>query len=416
MNKRAVELTQKDSSSTPHSDPREAHHLCREFAIMFSDVTDLLDKSVNMAKLKDFLDCYSHPLYPEQPYIHPKIYEDAITPKQLIKSLCPQFINFMHYYLLEDVVESFGCDRAKEVLKQYTAQKNIHDRKLKDLPAPITSGEIEQFHGTMKLKVEVEGDTSDATVEVIGEIQKALEMATGVKRAVMVYSCNDPSSILLTFLIPESIVHIFHELNAEDLTILVNSGVMKLEVDGVVIHDIQDYSTVKSHSGKLEVADESGEPTKQTELKYYLKQRDTEMTSERYSHLLKMLSSVEPKILNDDCSEEFLKRFAKDLQDLKKLASYFSIYERDIEELVSNYPDEDEQKYQALLCWKRVEGSTATYYNLLESLILHGKVEEVEALLQKLGEGNCPRINLCIMLCSNVVFIAASCRACDAPC
>ena len=103
------------------------------------------------------------------------------------------------------------------------------------------------------------------------------------------------------------------------------------------------------------------------------------------------------------------------IEELKLLDTYFSIYECDIEELVSNYPDEDEQKYQALLCWKRVEGSTATYYNLLESLILHGKVEEVEALLQRLTEGNCPGINLCIMLCSNVVLIAASCRACDAP-
>ena len=62
---------------------------------MFSNITDLLDKSVDMAKLKDFLDCYSHPLYPEQLYVNPKIYKDANTTKQLLKSLCPQFINFM---------------------------------------------------------------------------------------------------------------------------------------------------------------------------------------------------------------------------------------------------------------------------------------------------------------------------------
>ena len=152
----------------------------------------------------------------------------------------------MHYYLLEDIVVKFQCDRAKDVLQQYTEQKDSNKSKLKDLPDPITNEEIEQFRGTMKLKVEVEGNTSDATVEVIGEIQKALEMATGVERTVIVYACNYPGSGLLIFLIPESILHSFHELNSEDLTILANSGVMKLEVDEVVIDNVQQYSAVQS--------------------------------------------------------------------------------------------------------------------------------------------------------------------------
>ena len=118
-----VELYQGRSFTKSHPDPREMHHLSSDFASMFSDVTDLLDKSVDMVKLKDFLDCYSHPLYPEQRYVHPKIYKDASTTKQLIKSLFPEFINFMHYYLLEDIVEKFGCDKAKEVLQEYTDQK-----------------------------------------------------------------------------------------------------------------------------------------------------------------------------------------------------------------------------------------------------------------------------------------------------
>ena len=312
-----------------------------------------------------------------------------------MKSLFPQYINYVHYYLLEDIVVRFHCDRAKEVLQRYIEQKDSKKRKLEDLPGPITSGEIEQFHGTKKLKVEVEGDARDASVEVIGEVQNALEMATGVKQAVIVYVGHDPGSILLTFLIPESILYIFHDLNTEDLTILANSGVMKLQVDKLVINNIQEYSAVK-------IVADSSEPTKPTGLKYYLQQRATDMTPERYSYLLKMLGSVDPKMFNDDCSEEFLKKFAKDLQDLKKLASYFSIHDWNIEELVCNYPDENDQKYQALLCWKRAEGSTATYYNLLESLILHGEVEEVEALLQRLGEGNCQAINLCLMLCSMI--------------
>ena len=364
------------ASTKPSSDPRESHQLYREFAIIFPEVANILNTFVQVSELKTFLNSYCHPLHPEQLYIDPKIYRDASTTEQAMKSLFPQYINYMHYYLLEDTVVRFQCDRAKEVLQQYTEQKDSNKRKLKDLPGPITSREIEDFAGVNTLKVEVEGDTSDATVEIINEIQKALEKSTGVKQAVIVYACNDPGCVL-TFLIPESISHIFHELITEDLTILANSGVMKLEVDDVVIDNIQKYSAVQS-------------PTKATGLEYYLQQRATEMTSERYSYLLKMLGYVDPKILNDLCSEEFLKRLSKNIQDWKKLAPYFSIQEWNIEELVSNYPNEDDQKYQALLCWKRAARSTATNYNLLEILMLHGKVDEVEALLQRLGEGNWP--------------------------
>ena len=413
VNKEAVKPYRGSSSSKSHPDPRETHHLSRKFAIVFSDVTDLLDKSVDMAKVKDFLDCYSHPLYPEQLYVNPKTYKDANTTKQLIKSLCPQFINFMHYYLLEDIVGEFGCDKAKEVLQQYTGQKNSHKTKLDDVPRPITDGEIEQFHGTRKLKVEVEGDTSDATVEIIGDIQKALEKATGIKRPVIVYAFYDPGSVLLTFLIPETIHHIFHELSTEDLTILADSGVMKLEVDEVVIDNIQQYCTVKSHA--VEVAVEGGECTKRTGLEHYLKERATEITSERCLHLLKMLGTVETAMLSDVCSKQFLKAFSKDLQDWKKLAPYFSIHEQTIKKLVYKYPDENKQKYWALLRWKRAERSTATYYNLLESLIFHGNIGEVEALLQMLGQGNLPNCNS-YRMCMSLCYFIASYRTCRPPC
>ena len=161
----------------PPVDLRELHHLCRKFATTFTELAEILNTSVEIFKLKEFLESYCHPLYPEQPYVAPKIYGNATTTKEVLKSLFPQYINYMHYYLLENIVVKFGCDRAKEVLQQYTDQMYSRKRKLNDLPGPITDGEIEQFHGTKKLKVQVEGDTSDATVEIIGEVQKALEKA-----------------------------------------------------------------------------------------------------------------------------------------------------------------------------------------------------------------------------------------------
>ena len=174
----------------PPPDPRESHHLCMKFATTFPELVEILNISVEISELKEFLKNYCHPLYPEQPYVAPKIYENATTTEEVLKSLFPQYINYIHYYLLEDIVVKFGCDRAKEVLQQYTDQMYSRKRKLNDLPRPITDGEIEQFHGTNKLKVQVEGD--DAMVGNIGEVQEALEMATGVKRAVIVYASHYP--------------------------------------------------------------------------------------------------------------------------------------------------------------------------------------------------------------------------------
>ena len=376
------------ASTKPPPDPREYHHLCREFATTFTELTTILNTSVHISELKEFLESYSHPLYPEQHYVDQEIYRDASTTKEVLKSLFPRYINYMHYYLLEDIVVKFGCDRAKEVLRQYTDQKYSRKRKLNSLPGPITDGEIEQFHSTKTLKIQVEGDTSDATVETIVEIQKALEKSSGIKRAVITYAFHDPGSIFLTFLVPECLLHIFQELSNEDLAVLADSGVTKLEIDALVIEDIQQYSPVQNNVAEFEVAAENGALTKPKGLWDYLKKRAAEMAPEKCLRLLKMLGTADPQMLNDVCSEEFLQWFAKDLHDWKKLAHYFSIHEQTIEDLVHKYPDVINQKYQALLCWKKAERSTATHYNLLEYLILHGNIGEVEALLERLGEGN----------------------------
>ena len=87
---------------------------------------------MQVSELKTFLESYCHPLYPEQLYIDPKIFSDASTTEQVMKCLFSQYINYMHYYLLEDIVVRFQCDRAKDVLQQYTEQKDSDKSKLKD--------------------------------------------------------------------------------------------------------------------------------------------------------------------------------------------------------------------------------------------------------------------------------------------
>ena len=55
-----VRVLEGQSASKPCPLPRKRHPLSREFAVMFVDVVDDLDRSVDMARLKYFLDCCFH--------------------------------------------------------------------------------------------------------------------------------------------------------------------------------------------------------------------------------------------------------------------------------------------------------------------------------------------------------------------
>ena len=61
---------------------------------------------------------------------------------------------------------------------------------------------------------------------------------------------------------------------------------------------------------------------------------------------------------------------------------YLGINQWDLEDLAEMYPqDEDEQKYVALLNWKSIDVSSATYEKLVECLLTHGHVDDAKELL-----------------------------------
>ena len=233
--------------------------------MIFTKITDVFNASpVDVNKLKKYLGFYSHPLYPEKPFVEAKIFKEAKTAGEVLGSLWPQYINYMNYDLLESIVGEFHCVEASRLLEDY---KGMFDRKrkLSDLPSPLTDQEIEQSTGVKKLKVGAKGDYTETTVKDVEDVQQALEKATGIKGTFLVYASHDPgSSIILSFLIPESISHILHELCKEDLTILADSGVLRLElIDELVIENIQRYATAKAR------AEPVAEGSKRASLEYY---------------------------------------------------------------------------------------------------------------------------------------------------
>ena len=178
-------------------DPRKRHHLSAEFAKMLERVATLLEKCTSVDTLKKFLNVYSHPLYPEKRYIEPRVYCDAKTVTDIVFSLFPQYINYMEYHLLEEIVCTFGNTECIEVFQTYKMLFQRLVRKLRDHPAPVTDEEIEQSSSQKRLKVTTSGDSNATrvrTLQTLHTLQEAIEQATGVSRAGQVYAYQDPGN------------------------------------------------------------------------------------------------------------------------------------------------------------------------------------------------------------------------------
>ena len=358
-----------------HRDPQQSHKLCREFAVLFMRIRKLLAESVKVHDLIDFLEGYSHPLYPEEQYVNPKVFVNACTTDELLKSLFPKHINYIHYYLLDDIVEVFGCSESKKALKGY---KHLMSKKhkLDHMPDPISDEEIEQSVGTKRLKIEV--DTTEGTVSLVESIQRSLEKVSGIRKSSIVYACQDPGSVILTFLIPEGVSHVFIELNSEDLETLANAGVMKLQMESFVLNSIQLYV---SDRFKREC------DTKSSYLQQHLQERRGELSPERYFHLLELLQALPIKELDTICSKKFLASLAEDVTDWKGLALGLGLLEQEVEDIMAQWQDEYSQMCSAFMTWKEKECDFATYHNLLGCILQHGSIEEVGVMLQSLGPG-----------------------------
>ena len=209
-----------------------------EFADMLATVTELLDNSANVKRLKYFLRFLSHPRTLNC-YIDVKLYEHCNTPGEIIVVLHPQYINFMHTHLLRRIVNKFGDEQSKALLKQYedTFPRN---KPLKRMPDPIPDEETEDCHGSKKLKIMYDGDTdvNTTTVEDVERVQQVIEKNTKIDQSVIVYANQTPGSVIFTFLIPETVVSSFSDLDEDNERDLADHGILRIKVNDLVI-DLQ---------------------------------------------------------------------------------------------------------------------------------------------------------------------------------
>ena len=371
-------------------DPRKCHYLSAEFATMLDVVRKKLNECTSVDVLKTFLKHYCHPLYPEKLYVEPQVYCNAETVADIVSSLVPKYINYMHYYTLEVIVHKFGDKECKECFQEYEHFFQRSVRKLRDHPAPVADEEIEQFSNQKRLRVTISDDGDTTTLHQLHTVQNGIQLATGVSQAGQVYAHQDPgNSVTFTLLIPDCVVQLFHELCDEDLVVLADAGITRIEVEDLEIVGIHKYTTkvkavqkTSSSAAKKSLKDMPDT----TNLEYYLKERQ-DISSQQCAALTVILRSVPDKRLNEVCSEQLLLEFSQNIEDWEKLAPFLGMQDFYYDEFRARYPGVKEQNYQLLLFWKRRVGSGAMYCHLLETIILHGAGQEVRALIQMLLTG-----------------------------
>ena len=228
----------KESKETQFISDDEEWDPPTEFADMLATVTELLDNSANVKRLKHFLKFLSHPRTQKR-YIDVKLYEHCNTPGEVIEVLYPQYINFMHTHLLRQIVNKFGDEQSKALLKQY--EDNFPRKKpLKRMRDPISDEETEDCHDSKRVNITYDGDANvnTTTMEDVERVQQVIERNTKIDRIVIVYVNQTPGSVIFTFLIPETVVSSFSDLDEDSQKDLADHGILRIEVNDVVI-DLQ---------------------------------------------------------------------------------------------------------------------------------------------------------------------------------
>ena len=226
------------------------------------------------------------------------------------------------------------------------------------------------------------GSGIEWTLGDVQAVKEAMEKATGIDQDFIIYAYWEGgfSTHQFTFLIPKCISVIFGELCEEDLAILAGIGVQRLEVD---YHTVADSIHELYPQTVAHIKADNRMRTKNFGLEHFIPEDEAErMGEEDFGHLNDLITNIPADKLQETCSNDVLKVLAKKMGSWKDLAPYLGINQWDLEDLAAMYPgDEEEQKYVALLNWKSIDKSSATYERLVECLLNHGHVDDAKELL-----------------------------------
>ncbi len=83
---------------------------------------------------------------------------------------------------------------------------------------------------TKRLKVCTEGDSNTFNLQDVNKVRITLESTTGVSRDVIIFAKSEPGSVILTFLVPASVVGAFTDISKRG-ALLAASGILWITVE-----------------------------------------------------------------------------------------------------------------------------------------------------------------------------------------
>lgn len=104
------------------SDPKKCQAMSMAFASMYRSVSRLLQRTMEADELAEFLRCFCHPQSPRQLCVDQRLYEGASSTKDILKQLCPEYINPAELFVLEGIVDTFGSRQCKKLLRDFQAK------------------------------------------------------------------------------------------------------------------------------------------------------------------------------------------------------------------------------------------------------------------------------------------------------
>jgi hypothetical protein len=378
----------------PHCDiPGENWDIVDEFSVALKAIEDFL--AVEPPELKAYLSRISHPLKPDEPYVRLCQYESAATTPEIIQNLFPKFINYQNTGLLRKIVQRFGCDKCKAALQEYLQHySKFTDKKLCNMPNAVSGEELDQATGVKRLRVETNLTLGEATIANTAVVQNGVGQATGIDPCFIVPAQHDPGSLILTFLVPESVYEIFCELCEEDLEILANCRITRLQIEDCGIENIQKQCTNADREKELFLCfDDSDITAKGIDIALLLKKKVLQCT--QYAHLVNLLAAIPREDMRRVCSNKFLQRVAHIFGNWNELAPYLGITGSTLQQIALQYHSVEEQSYQALLQWKELFQDSATHEGLVEFLVRHAPLPVVEAALNIISPAKLGKISLC---------------------
>lgn len=213
----------------------EAWDLSDSFASMFATVVRLLSAILPVGTLKCYLDSLVH-LEEGKPYFDPTLYNDCASTNDILCCLQTRYyIHPLHVRLLKSIVEHYGCDECKRLVKEYELKipKSAPLKRSRNMLSAQAIELVASCGATKKLKVCTEGDFDSNNFQEVERIQQALQSATGVCSDVLNFVSQKPGSVILTFLVPATTKDAFRTMNE---AILAASGILWITFNSVEVY------------------------------------------------------------------------------------------------------------------------------------------------------------------------------------